>query len=226
MTNFTIITTLSNAFPGILSEGVIGNALKDKIWSLSIINLYDFGIGKHQKIDDTPYGGGSGMVIMADVLSRALKSGYGEYDEIYYFSPRGQILTQDLSRNLGINKKNICLICGRFEGLDQRVLDFHNIKEISIGDYILSNGDLAAMVFIDSIVRQLPGVLGNNLSLKTESFSNGLLEHDQYTKPAEWNDLKVPDVLLSGNHKEINNWREKNSLEVTKFRRPDLLKKI
>ena len=223
--HFVIISTLPEIFTSPFTHGVVGKALKNGIWSIEIINLYDFGLGVHKKIDDTPYGGGAGMVIMAEVLGNAInfvKNKYSENIDFYYMSPRGEIFNQNIAKKITNDLKNnsICIVCGRFEGIDQRILDFFNIKELSIGQYILSNGDIAAIVMIDSIVRLLDGALGNQESEIHESFSNfndeALLEYDQYSKPAIWNDLKVPDILLSGHHEKINAWRRENSIKNTK----------
>jgi tRNA (guanine37-N1)-methyltransferase len=225
--HFVIITSLPEIFPRALNFGVVGKALKNGIWSIEIINLYDFGIGVHKKIDDTPYGGGAGMVIMADVLANAINSVKDKYDkknlDFYYMSPRGEVLNQDIARKLKSDMSSeriISIICGRFEGIDQRIIDFFDIKELSVGQYVLSNGDIAAMVVIDSVVRLIDGVLGNSESDENESFSNfesdSLLEHDQYTKPAIWNGLSVPDVLISGHHEKIKVWRVENSIKNTK----------
>ena len=231
MKNFIIITSLLESFPGILNHGIIGKALKNNLWSLNIINLYDFGIGVHKKIDDTPYGGGCGMVLLPEVVGESIEFVKNNYEnvEFYYMSPRGIQLSQNISKSLAFNNKDICIICGRFEGIDQRVLDFYDIKEISIGDYIISNGELSAMVLIDSIVRLLPEVMGNNFSGDDESFgfnhdlNQYVLEYNQYTKPSLWNGIDVPEVLLSGHHKKIKEWRNKNSFEITRERRRDIL---
>ncbi len=223
--HFVIISTLPEIFTSPFSHGVVGKALKNGVWSIEIINLYDFGLGVHKKIDDTPYGGGAGMVMMAEVLGNAInfvKNKYSENIDFYYMSPRGEIFNQNIAKKItnDLKNKSICIVCGRFEGIDQRILDFFNIKELSIGQYILSNGDIAAIVMIDSVVRLLDGALGNHESEIHESFSNfndeALLEHDQYSKPAIWNDLKVPDILLSGHHEKINAWRRENSIKNTK----------
>ena len=223
--HFIIISTLPEIFTSPFNYGVIGRALKHGIWSVEIINLYDFGLGIHKKIDDTPYGGGAGMIIMAEVLGNAInfvKNKYLENIDLYYMSPRGEIFNQNVAKKIAndLTNQNICIICGRFEGIDQRILEFFNIKELSIGQYILSNGDIAAIVIIDSVVRLLEGALGNNESEIHESFSNfsdeNLLEYDQYSKPAIWNGLKVPDILLSGHHEKINAWRRENSIKNTK----------
>jgi tRNA (guanine37-N1)-methyltransferase len=224
--HFVIITTLPDVFPGPLNCGIVGKSLKNGIWCLEVINLYDYGIGIHKKIDDTPYGGGAGMVIMAEVLANAINDMKNKYKDqnidFYYMSPRGEMLNQKIVKKISkyLEDNIVCVICGRFEGIDQRIIDFFNIKELSIGQYILSNGDIAAIVVIDSVVRLLNGVLGNNESGIHESFSNfeseALIEHDQYTKPMIWNGLKVPDVLLSGHHQRVNEWKIENSIKNTK----------
>ena len=225
MAHIIVISTLPSAFPGILSHGIVGVAMKKNLWSLDVINLYDFGIGIHKKIDDTPYGGGAGMVIMADVLGDAIRHVQTKYSNsninYYYMSPRGEIFNQNIARNLSdrlVDGNLICIICGRFEGIDSRVIDFFDIKEISLGRYVLSNGEIAAMTLIDAVVRLLPDAVGNQDSLTSESFSDEnceVLEYDQYTKPATWNGISIPEVLLSGHHENIKKWRKENSLKRT-----------
>ena len=228
---FTIFTMFPEVFPATLGLSVLGRGIEDGKWKFEIENIRNFSIGKD--IDDTPYGGGSGMVLLAEVLHQALCSRYKNPDNkdkplILYLSPRGVPLTQnlaiDLSKTIKSNTpKEIALICGRFEGVDQRVLNLWQIKEVSIGDYVLAGGEAAALVLIESVVRLLPGILGNQESLANESFSNGLLEHNHYTKPQEWQGMKVPEVLTNGNHGAIDKWRKENSLEVTHRNRPTLL---
>ena len=228
---FTVFTMFPEIFPATLGVSVLGKGLADGKWKLETENLRNFSIGKD--MDDTPYGGGSGMVLLPEVLHQALCSRYKAHDNedkplIIYLSPRGLPLTQPLAIALSdlicCDMKEIALICGRFEGVDQRVLDLWQIKEVSIGDYILAGGEAAALVLIEITIRLLPGILGNQASLTNESFSNDLLEHNHYTRPQEWRGLCVPEVLTSGNHAKIEKWREKNSLEVTRNNRPDLLK--
>ncbi|WP_353144933.1 tRNA (guanosine(37)-N1)-methyltransferase TrmD, partial [Paracoccus sp. (in: a-proteobacteria)] len=219
-----VVTLFPKAFPGVLGLSLTGRALSEGLWNLRSIDLRPFGIGRHRNVDDTPAGGGAGMVIRADVMDAALReAGAGTKDAlpVIYLSPRGRPFTQARARELA-NGPGMTLICGRFEGVDQRVLDAHDIEEISIGDYVLTGGELAAQVLIDATVRLIPRVLGNQDSLAEESFSDGLLEHPQYTKPALWEGRAIPDVLLSGNHAAIASWRRDMAERLTKERRPDL----
>ncbi|MBQ4875417.1 MAG: tRNA (guanosine(37)-N1)-methyltransferase TrmD [Rickettsiaceae bacterium H1] len=220
-----IITLCPEAFPGSLKSSVIGKALEKKIWSMSIINLHDFSQKKNNRVDDKPYGGGPGMVIRPDVISGAidyLLKKRPKNTTIVYMSARGKLLKQNMVKQFSL-LENIIILCGRFEGIDQRIIDVYSIKEISIGDYILAGGESAAVVFLESCIRLLPGVLGNFNSIEKESFSaHDMLEYSQYTKPYEWNNIKVPDVLLSGNHKLVKVWRMKNSVKITKENRPEL----
>ncbi len=220
-----IITLMPDAFPGILGQSLTGKALDLGLWALDVINLRSFGMGKHLNVDDTPAGGGAGMVLRADVLDAALAEAAPHTDRlqwpVIYLSPRGQPFTEATARRFA-NVAGITLLCGRFEGVDQRLLDHHQIEEISLGDFVMTGGEIAAMAMIDATVRLLPGVLGNFASTEEESFSHGLLEHPQYTRPAVWNDLPIPPVLQSGNHSEIAKWRQAQAEEITKTRRPDL----
>ncbi|WP_323033011.1 tRNA (guanosine(37)-N1)-methyltransferase TrmD [Paracoccus sp. (in: a-proteobacteria)] len=219
-----VVTLFPKAFPGVLGLSLTGRALSEGLWNLRSIDLRPFGIGRHRNVDDTPAGGGAGMVIRADVMDAALReAGAGTKDAlpVIYLSPRGRPFTQARARELA-NGPGMTLICGRFEGVDQRVLDAHDIEEISIGDYVLTGGELAAQVLIDATVRLIPRVLGNQDSLAEESFSDGLLEHPQYTKPALWEGRAIPDVLLSGNHAAIASLRRDMAERLTKERRPDL----
>ena len=218
-----VVTLFPEAFPGVLGLSLTGRALTEGLWNLRSIDLRSFGIGKHRNVDDTPAGGGAGMVIRADVMDAALREAGADLPVIY-LSPRGRPFTQARARELA-QGPGMTLICGRFEGVDQRVLDAHGVEEISIGDYVLTDGELAAQVLIDATVRLIPRVLGNQDSLAEESFSpdhGGLLEHPQYTKPALWEGRAIPDVLLSGNHAAIANWRHDMAERLTKERRPDL----
>lgn len=220
-----VITLMPDAFPGILGQSLTGKALDLGLWALDIINLRRFGIGKHLNVDDTPAGGGAGMVLRADVLDAALTEAAAPTDRqhwpVIYLSPRGQPFTQATARRLAACD-GVTLLCGRFEGVDQRLLDYHQIEEISLGDFVMTGGEIAAIALIDATVRLLPGVLGNHESTVEESFSDGLLEHPHYTRPAVWNDLPIPDVLTSGNHAAIAKWREEQAVEITKTHRPDL----
>lgn len=227
--NITILTIFPEIFPGILNFSITGKALKDKKYNLNIIDIKKYGIGKHHKIDDKTYGGGGGMLMRPDVLADAIDDALkpNVKANIIYPSPRGNLFSQNKAIELS-KFDDLIIICGRFEGIDQRVIDYFKIEEISIGDYILTNGELAAFAIIDSIVRLLPQVITCN-SLKQESFGcneyQHLLEYPQYTKPLNWNDLPVPDVLLSGNHKQIDTWRVNKAKEITQVRRDDLWKK-
>ena len=221
----SIVTLFPEAFPGILGLSLTGKALAQGLWNLRTIPLRDFGIGRHRNVDDTPAGGGAGMVIRADVMDAALREArQGPPRPVIYMSPRGKPLTQARARDLA-QGNGVTLICGRFEGVDQRVLDAHDIEEISIGDYVLTGGEIAAQVLIDATVRLIPRVLGNHDSLAEESFSignRGLLEAPQFTKPAHWEGREIPEVLLSGNHAAIHRWRAGEAERLTKERRPDL----
>ena len=218
-----ILTLFPDLYPGPLGSSILGEARKNGKWKLNITDLKQFA-EKNKRVDDTPFGGGPGMVIKPDVIDRALLSLKSNDFPIYYLSPRGVKLDNQISNS--ISKLNgITLLCGKYEGVDERVIKHYNMIEISIGDYILSGGDLAAMVLIDSVVRCLPNVLGNPLTLNEETFTNHLLEYPLYTKPREWKNYKVPDVLLSGDHKKIKNWKIKQSEDITMKRRPDLWKK-
>ena len=218
-----ILTLFPDLYPGPLGSSILGEARKNGKWKLNITDLKQFA-EKNKRVDDTPFGGGPGMVIKPDVIDRAILSLKSNDFPIYYLSPRGVKLDNQISNS--ISKLNgVTLLCGKYEGVDERVIKHYNMIEISIGDYILSGGDLAAMVLIDSVVRCLPNVLGNPLTLNEESFTNHLLEYPLYTQPREWKNYKVPDVLLSGDHKKIKNWKIKQSEDITMKRRPDLWKK-
>ncbi|MDC0876221.1 tRNA (guanosine(37)-N1)-methyltransferase TrmD [Candidatus Pelagibacter sp.] len=219
-----VFTLYPEVFPGPLSKGLYGKALSKDLWNLKIVNIRDAAEDKHKTVDDTPYGGGSGMLLKADVLAKSLDQNKTEGERIIYLSPKGkkfdQLYAQELSK-----EKSVSFICGHFEGVDERVLSTRNIEEISIGDYILSGGETATFVLIDSILRLLPGVLGNENSKVDESFENSLLEYPQYTKPQIWEEKGVPEVLLSGDHSKIKDWRLSQSEAITRDRRPDLWQK-
>jgi len=215
-----VVTLFPEAFPGILGLSLTGKALTRGLWNLHTIALRDHGIGRHRNVDDTPAGGGAGMVIRPDVMAAALDQADPALPVIY-LSPRGRPLTQARARALA-QGPGVTLVCGRFEGVDQRVLDARGIEEISIGDYVLTGGELAAQVLIDATIRLIPRVLGNQASLAEESFSEGLLEHPHYTRPAEWDGRRIPDVVMSGNHAAIATWRRDEAERLTKERRPDL----
>ena len=219
-----VFTLYPEFYPGPLAKGLYGKALSKNLWNLNIINIRDAAEDKHKTVDDTPYGGGSGMLLKADTLAKSLDQNKTESDRIIYLSPKGkkfdQLYAQELSK-----EKSVSFICGHFEGVDERVLSTRNIEEVSIGDYVLSGGETAAFVVIDSILRLLPGVLGNENSKMDESFENGLLEYPQYTKPQIWEEKAVPEVLLSGDHNKIKDWRLSQSEAITRDRRPDLWQK-
>ena len=218
-----ILTLFPDLYPGPLGASILGEAKKNGKWNLNITDLKLFS-EKNKRVDDSPFGGGPGMVIKPDVIDRALLSFKSNRFPIYYLSPRGIKLDNEICNN--ISKLNgITLVCGKYEGIDERVIKHYNMIEISIGDYILSGGDLAAMVLIDSVVRCLPNVLGNPMTLIEETFTNHLLEYPLYTQPRKWKNYNVPDVLLSGDHKKIKNWKIKQSEAITMKRRPDLWKK-
>ena len=217
-----VLTLFPNSFVP-LQESILGRAQKENKIEIKISNIRDFSKDKHKKCDDTPFGGGEGMVMTPQPLFDSIKSVMKKNSHIIYFSPKGRVLTQKVVEELS-KEKHLVLICGHYEGIDQRVIDHFSCDEISIGDYILTGGELPAMVLIDSVARLQEGVLGNENSYKNETFSNSLLEFPQYTKPAEFAGLKVPEVLLSGNHQEIAKWRKEQSQKLTKQRRPDLIK--
>ena len=219
-----IFTLYPEFFPGPLDKGLYGKALAEKIWKLETVNIRDYSTDKHKTVDDTVYGGGSGMLIKPDVLANSLDKNLKSKEKIIYLSPKGKLFDQKLAKEFS-KERTINLICGHFEGVDQRVIDSRNIEEVSIGDFILSGGESAAFVILDAIIRLLPGVLGNETSIREESFENGLLEYPQYTKPQIWEEKSVPDVLLSGDHAKIKDWRLKQSEAITRDRRPDLWQK-
>ncbi len=222
-----VITLFPDAFPGTLGLSLTGKALDLGLWALDPIDLRSFGAGKHRNVDDTPAGGGAGLVLRADILDRALQmAAIGTPTDrsqwpVVYLSPRGTPFTQSRAQAWAAGA-GITLLCGRFEGVDQRVLDHHAIEEVSLGDFVLTGGEIAAQAMLDATVRLIPGVLGNAASTEEESFSHGLLEHPQYTKPALWKDQAIPDVLLSGNHAEVAKWRRAEAERITQERRPDL----
>ena len=216
-----VFTLYPEVFPGPLSKGLYGKALSKELWNLKVVNIRDAAEDKHKTVDDTPYGGGSGMLLKADTLAKSLDQNKIEGDRIIYLSPKGkkfdQLYAQELSK-----EKSVSFICGHFEGVDERVLSTRNIEEVSIGDYVLTNGSLAAAVMIDAVSRHIPGVLGDDESLLDESFEDDLLGCPQYTRPAEFRGIKVPEVLLSGNHEDIARWRHEQRVQKTRSLRPDL----
>ena len=219
-----VFTLYPEFFPGPLAKGLYGKALSNKLWNLNVVNIRDAATDKHKTVDDTPYGGGTGMLLKPDILAKSLDQRVKKDERIFYLSPRGKKFDQKFAKDLS-KEKSISLICGHFEGVDERVLDTRNIEEISIGDYVLSGGETAALVVLDSILRLLPGVLGNEKSAIDETFENGLLEYPQYTKPQIWEEKPVPEVLLSGDHAKIKDWRLSQSEAITRDRRPDLWQK-
>ena len=221
MLTLQIFTLYPEFFPGLFKSGLYGKALEKKIWDLKIIDIREYANDKHKTVDDSPYGGGSGMLLKPDVIAKSLDENTSKKEKIFYLSPRGKVFNQSLAKDLSKEKK-INIICGHFEGIDQRVLDQRNIEEISIGDFVLSGGETAAYVFLDAILRLIPGVIGNQNSKNEESFENDLLEYPQYTKPQIWEKISVPDVLLSGDHAKIKDWRLSQSEAITRVRRPDL----
>ena len=223
-----ILTLFPEMFPGPLGFSIIGKALEKKNWSLELINLQNFSKKGPKYVDDKPYGGGSGMIIKSEIVHEALKQTIKKIKNNYslvYLTPKGKKLDQKKIKRF-VKRNNLILVCGKYEGIDQRVIDAWKMEEISMGDYVLSGGEIAAMSLIDSCVRLLPNVLGSAKSLENETFENNLLEYPQYTKPREWLGKKVPEVLLSGNHRKINEWKKKESIRITKIKRPDLLKKV
>tara|TARA_B110000438_G_scaffold276473_1_gene298300 strand:- start:2731 stop:3420 length:690 start_codon:yes stop_codon:yes gene_type:complete len=219
-----VFTLYPEIFPGPFSSGLYKKALDKKLWALEVVNIRNYATDKHKTVDDTPFGGGSGMLLRADVLANSLdKNILNKEEPIIYLSPKGKKFDQNYAKK--ILDKNINIICGHFEGIDQRLLETRNIEEVSVGDFILSGGEVGAFVVIDTIVRLIPGVLGNSSSLSEETFENYLLEYPQYTKPQKWEKKHVPDVLLSGDHAKIKDWRLSESKGITRRRRPDLWEK-
>jgi tRNA (guanine37-N1)-methyltransferase len=222
-----VITLFPEVFPGVLAASLTGKALQQGLWQLDTIDLRAFGEGRHRNVDDTPVGGGAGMVLRPDVLARALaQAGRGTPDDralwpVVALSPRGRPFTQATAQAWS-QARGVTLICGRFEGIDQRVIDAFGIEEVSLGDFVMTGGEIAAQALIDATVRLIPRVLGNHASVEEESFSSGLLEHPQYTKPVDWEGRTVPDILLSGHHANIASWRQAEAERLTKERRPDL----
>ena len=224
--HFNILTIFPEMFPGTLGGGVVGRALADGVWSYDVINIRDFAINEYGSVDDAQFGGGVGMVMRPDVLGNALDS-VKNLGRVIYFSPRGPRLNQKMVREFVTEPQNkvYTLLCGRYEGIDQRVIDEYNIQEISVGDYILSGGEIAAQVFVDSAVRLMDNVLGGGAeATASESFESGGLEWPLYTRPSVWRGQSVPEVLLSGHHGNIERWRKQQSDDITKERRPDLIK--
>ncbi len=223
----SLLSIFPEMFPGTLQYSLAGQALESNIWSYSTINIRDFGRTKHQNVDDEPYGGGNGLVMRPDVLGEALDFALNSSPlaKIYYMSPRGKPITQKLCKEIS-QAKDIIIVCGRFEGIDERVIQEYNATEISLGDFVLSGGEIAAIALLDACIRLLPGVLVNQSTLADESFAGDeelLLEYPLYTRPSNWRGRLVPEVLLSGNHAKIEKWQKAESIRITKERRPDLL---
>ena len=219
-----IFTLYPEYFPGPFEIGICKKAFEKKLWDLKLINIRDYADDKHKTVDDTPYGGGVGMLMRPDVVAKSLDANLDEKETVYYLTPKGKIFNQDIAKDI-VKKNKVNILCGHFEGVDQRVLDSRNVEEISIGDFILSGGEMASFVVLDTVLRLVPGVLGNLNSTKDESFENGLLEYPQYTKPQIWEKLSVPDILLSGDHNKIKSWRLSQSEDITRRQRPDLWKR-
>ena len=219
-----VFTLYPDCFPGPLDKGLYGKAMEKKIWDLKTVDIREYALDKHKTVDDTPYGGGSGMLLKPDVVAKSLDANIKNGEKIFYLSPRGKVFNQNIAKEISKENK-VNLICGHFEGIDQRVLDNREIEEISIGDFVLSGGESASYVFLDAILRLIPGVIGNEESKNEESFENGLLEYPQYTKPQIWEEKSVPNVLLSGDHAKIKDWRLTQSKAITRVRRPDLWQK-
>jgi tRNA (guanine37-N1)-methyltransferase len=218
-----VLTLYPEMFPGCLGYSLVGKALADKKWELNIVNIRDFSDNRYKSVDDTPFGGGAGMIMRPDILDKALTFVQPK-GAIYYLSPRGEVFCQKTAEKFS-KTEELTFICGRFEGVDERVLEKWAVQEISIGDFVLSGGEPALLTMLDATVRLIDGVLGNAESIQDESFSNNLLEYPQYTKPQNWENRLVPDVLLSGHHGNIRKWRQEQSELLTKTRRPDLYEK-
>ena len=219
-----VFTLYPELFPGPLDSGLYKKAHEKNIWSLEVVNIRDYATDKHKTVDDTPFGGGSGMIMRADVVANSLdKNVFNNKEPIIYLSPKGKKFDQIYAKK--ISDKNINIICGHFEGIDQRILETRNIEEISIGDFVLSGGEIGVFVIVDTIVRLLSGVIGNPDSLIEETFEKNLLEYPQYTKPQKWEKKEVPFVLLTGDHEKIKDWRLAQSEDITRRRRPDLWEK-
>ncbi len=216
-------TLYPELFPGFLGFSLTGKALSEGKWSYETVNIRDYAFDKYGSVDDTPCGGGAGMIMRPDVLGAALKANYAG-GRLIYMSPKGVPFNQAKAHELS-QAEELSIICGRFEGVDERVLEAYTAEEISLGDYVLTGGEQAAMVMLDAVIRLLPGVLGNDESSSEESFEDGLLEYPQYTRPIDWEGRKVPEILLSGHHQKVNDWRKEQSLKITEERRPDLFKK-
>ena len=224
MWNATVLSLFPEMFPGTLAFSIAGKALVNNLWSLNTINIRDFSNDKNGKVDDVPFGGGHGMVLKPEVLDRALKSVVDHNGPRIYLSPRGRKFDQSFAKDLS-KEKGVVFICGRYEGVDERFLTHNDIQEVSVGDYVLSGGEIGAQLIMDATIRLLPNVIGNSKGLVEESFEGDLLEYPLYTQPRVWNGIQVPEVLLSGDHKKIETWKIKMSEKITKLKRPDLWSK-
>ena len=224
MWNATVLSLFPEMFPGTLAFSIAGKALVNNLWSLNTINIRDFSNEKNGKVDDVPFGGGHGMVLKPEVLDRALKSVVDHNGPRIYLSPRGRKFDQSFAKDLS-KEKGVVFICGRYEGVDERFLTHNDIQEVSVGDYVLSGGEIGAQLIMDATIRLLPNVIGNSQGLVEESFEGNLLEYPLYTQPRVWNGIEVPEVLLSGDHKKIEIWKIKMSEKITKLKRPDLWSK-
>ena len=224
MWNATVLSLFPEMFPGTLAFSIAGKALINNLWSLNTINIRDFSNDKNGKVDDVPFGGGHGMVLKPEVLDRALKSVVDHNGPRIYLSPRGRKFDQSFAKDLS-KEKGVVFICGRYEGVDERFLTHNDIQEVSVGDYVLSGGEIGAQLIMDATIRLLPNVIGNSQGLVEESFESDLLEYPLYTQPRVWNGIEVPEVLLSGDHKKIEIWKIKMSEKITKLKRPDLWSK-
>ena len=224
MWNATVLSLFPEMFPGTLAFSIAGKALVNNLWSLNTINIRDFSNDKNGKVDDVPFGGGHGMVLKPEVLDRALKSVVDHNGPRIYLSPRGLKFDQSFAKDLS-KEKGVVFICGRYEGVDERFLTHNDIQEVSVGDYVLSGGEIGAQLIMDATIRLLPNVIGNSKGLVEESFEGDLLEYPLYTQPRIWNGIEVPEVLLSGDHKKIEIWKIKMSEKITKLKRPDLWSK-
>jgi tRNA (guanine37-N1)-methyltransferase len=219
----TILTLFPEMFPGPLGQSLIGKALQNNVWQLEVRDIREFAEDKHQTVDDTCFGGGPGMVLKPDVVDRALKAVMEKgKTRLIHLTPRGKVFHQAFAREIAQSSLPLVFLCGRYEGIDQRVLDAWEAEDVSLGDFVLTGGELAAMTMLDAIIRLIPGVIGDETSLDEESFSNGLLEYPHYTRPRVWQEREVPEVLLSGHHQQIAEWRLREAEKITRVRRPDL----
>jgi len=222
-----ILTLFPEMFPGPLGAALAGKALESGLWKLDVLNIRDFATDKHRTVDDTPYGGGAGMVLRPDVVAAAVRGAaqqFGSAARKIYLSPRGRVLDQAFVEEL-VAARSVLLLCGRYEGVDQRALDAEGLEEVSLGDFVLAGGEVAALALLEACTRLIPGVMGNEATVDEESFSQGLLEYPHYTRPAQWEGREVPDVLISGHHEKVNAWRLAQAQELTRQRRPDLWEK-